>query len=285
VLLTPRYDGSALFEIEGEPDDALAPVVRQRRRLESILEALDDDQWEAPSRCESWSVRDVVAHLVSVNAFWRGSVMAGLSGAPTTILANFDPATTPSQLIGGMRSLSPADLLDRLVTADDGFLDAVAGLDDAGWATLAESPPGHVPIRMVCFHALWDSWVHERDIALPLGLTPAVEADEVETCLRYAAALSPAFTITMGMARPGTFAVDATDPDISFVLEVGDTVMIRTGDIPDGAACLRGDSVGLVEALSMRVPPPASTPEPWSRLLDGMASAFDVDVETRASTA
>ena len=53
---------------------------------------------------------------------------------------------------------------------------------------------------MVAHHALWDCWVHERDIVLPLGLPTAIEPDEVRACLRYAAALSPAFAISSGRA-------------------------------------------------------------------------------------
>ena len=42
----------------------------------------------------------------------------------------------------------------------------VDGLDDAGWATVAEAPAGLIPVRLLALHALWDCWVHERDIVL-----------------------------------------------------------------------------------------------------------------------
>src|SRR6201989_3160507 len=40
MQLTPRYDGEPILAIEGEPDDVLVPVVRQRRRLEALLSAI-----------------------------------------------------------------------------------------------------------------------------------------------------------------------------------------------------------------------------------------------------
>ena len=73
-------------------------------------------------------------------------------------------------------------------------------------------------------HALWDCWVHERDIALPLGMSAVPEPDEVRSCLRYAAARSPALAISSGTALEGVFAVAATDPDLDLVLEIGETV-------------------------------------------------------------
>jgi uncharacterized protein (TIGR03083 family) len=279
VLPAPRYDGPAVIEIDGDPDDVLAPLVRQRRRLAELLATLDDQQWMTPSRCEGWSVRDVVAHLAGAEAFWQFSVLAGLAGTPTTVMTAFDPVATPAQLVAGMATLSSAEVLQQFVTGMEGFLGAVDGLDAAGWSTTAEAPPGHVPIRLVCFHALWDCWVHERDIALPLGLSPTVESDEVDRCLRYAGALSSAFATVTGTAPAGPFAIAAQDPEVAAVIELGATVTVRSGDVPAGAARLEGDAVELVEALTMRVPLPAATPEPWIRLLGaGLASAFDTQI-------
>jgi uncharacterized protein (TIGR03083 family) len=275
MLISPRYEGPPIFSIEGPVGDSFAPVVRQRRRLEATLVGLSKDDWGSASRCVGWTVQDVVAHLVGVNAFWQGSVIAGLSGTPTRILADFDPAATPPLMVDGMRSMGPAEVLDMFVSSNDAFLGAIAGLDETGWSTLAESPPGHVPIRLLSDHALWDCWVHERDVVLPLGLTAAVEPDEVRSCLRYAAALSPALAIGTENAAAGVFAVEASNPDLCFVLEVGDSVVVRAGPAPSGAPCLRGGAVELVEALSIRAPLPFSAPAEWRQLLNGLATVFD----------
>src|SRR6185436_10847080 len=104
MLLTPHYGDAALLSIAGSPDDVLAPLTRQRRRLAATLTELDDDAWATPSRCEGWTVQDVVAHLVGVDSFWQASVQAGLAGTPTELLAAFDPAATPPLMVDGMRS-------------------------------------------------------------------------------------------------------------------------------------------------------------------------------------
>ena len=90
-----------------------------------------------------------------------------------------------------MRDLTPAQILERFVTSNNAFLDTIAALDEAGWSTLAESPPGHVSVRLLAQHALWDSWIHERDIALPLGSIPVVEPTRCGSCLQYVIALEP----------------------------------------------------------------------------------------------
>jgi uncharacterized protein (TIGR03083 family) len=279
MKLTPRYDGPPIISIAGLPDDQRAPVLRQRRRLEATLADLSIDDWRSASRCDGWTVQDVVAHVVGVNAFWQGSVLAGLAGTPTRVLAGFDPAATPTLMVEPMRALTPAEVLDQFVLSNDAFLGTIAELDEPAWSMLAESPAGHVPIRLLAQHALWDCWVHERDIALPLGLTPAVEPDELLSCLRYAAALSPAFAISSGSTSVGVFAVEASNPELRFGLEVGESVAVSESLAARDAPCLRGAAVELVEALSLRAPLPPSAPTEWRQLLSGLATAFDSELE------
>jgi uncharacterized protein (TIGR03083 family) len=277
MKVAPRYDGPPIISITGAPDDQLAPVVRQRRRMEAMLVALDDDEWSTPSRCDGWSVQDVVAHVVGVNAFWDASVRAGTAGQPTRILTGFDPAATPQLMVAPLRELAPGEVLGRFVASNDGFLAAIGELDDQGWARLAETPAGHVPIRLLAHHALWDCWIHERDVALPLGSTPPIEPDEVASSLHYVAAVSPALAINTGARLDARLGVEASDPELSFVLEAGESIEVRDEPVPPDVACLRGDAVTLLEALSLREPLPATAPIEWRQLLDGLARAFDVE--------
>ena len=277
MKLSPRYDAPAVLSIDGRPDDQAEVVRRQRRRLESLLAELSDNEWSSASRCDGWTVRDVVAHLVGVNAFWEASVSAALAGAPTRRLASFDPAAHPPLMIEPMRALTPHEVFDQFVASNRGFLGALATLDAQGWSAIAESPAGHVSVRLLAHHALWDSWVHERDIAVPLGLTCGDDADEVTSCLRYAAAIGPALTIGHRNAFTGQLAVQATDPDICFTLDVGESVAVRRDAPHAGVPCLRGRAVDLIEALSIRAPLPADAPEAWHRLVLGLATVFDTD--------
>jgi uncharacterized protein (TIGR03083 family) len=278
VLVSPRYDGPPIISIGGALDDQLAPVSRQRRRLQAMLVDLSPEQWSSASRCEGWTVQDVVAHIVGVNAFWNLSVLSGLAGKPTRYLSGFDPKETPALMVAQMRELTPDDVLGQLVGSNDAFLGVLSNLDDDDWAMLAEAPPGHLPIRLVANHALWDCWIHERDIAIPLGLSQPVERDEICSCLGYVCALSPALAIGTGVHINGEFAVRASDPAFSCVLDIGETVAVRDVVAPRAAPCLQGDAVALVEALSLRVPLPPSAPAEWLRVLEGLATAFDTNL-------
>ena len=39
-------------------------IAEERRELADLLETLSEEQWDAPSLCGAWTVRDVAAHLV-----------------------------------------------------------------------------------------------------------------------------------------------------------------------------------------------------------------------------
>jgi uncharacterized protein (TIGR03083 family) len=276
MQLTPRYGSPVVLRIDVPVGDPSVPLVRQRRRLAETLARLDDAQWQAASRCEGWSVQDVVAHLVDTNHFWAASMSAGLAGSPTRFLVTFDPVTSPAALVERTRELAPSDVLARYVESLDGLAEVVADVTDDAWSIPAEAPPGHVALRAVALHALWDAWTHERDIVVPLGLTQPAEPDEIRACLVYAAAISPTLLAAGGSARRGIVAIEATDPATTFVVEAGATVTVRTGRADDVADVeLRGEAADLVEALTFRAPLACDVAPDGRWLLGGLAEVFD----------
>ena len=274
MRLTPRYDDPSFFRFEVPREDLGALVIGQRDRLAGILAELAEDDWHAPTRCDAWSVRDVVSHLVTTNGFWAFAIGGGLAGEPTRLLTSFDPVTTPADLVDASRSEPPAAVLAQFVQSNQDLAGVLSSVGEDDWAKLAEAPHGHVPIRALVLHALWDSWIHERDIVLPLGRPPVEVPDEVAASLRYVAALGPAFVVGAGSERRGAIAVEASDPAVRFVVDVGASVTLREGEPPEDALVLTGPAVDLVEGLSMRGPLPCPVPDDRRWVL-GLAAVFD----------
>jgi uncharacterized protein (TIGR03083 family) len=42
----------------------------QRRAVVGLLESLSEEEWDRPSLCEGWTVRQVAAHLALQNITW-----------------------------------------------------------------------------------------------------------------------------------------------------------------------------------------------------------------------
>ncbi len=274
--LQPHYGSDPVVTLDGPVDDVVVPFLRQRRRFHDLLGGLTDDQWRTPSRCDEWDVHGVAGHLVDVDRFWESSIRAAVAGSPTTVLASFDPQSTPPMLVAAAGGRPPAETLDQLHSMTAALCALVEQLDDDDLAAVGEAPPGHVPVRLVLHHALWDCLVHERDVVVPLGLDAVECDDELVACLRYAAALGPCLAVNAGSTRTGALVVRSTDPTADVVVEVGERVHVHGGSAPDGALVLEGRGVELLEALSVRAPFPMPIADEHRWLVSGLLAAFDV---------
>ena len=273
MKISPRYDTEPIVRLDGPPAAVGAPMLRQRRRFAEVLSALSPEQWASPSRCEGWTVQDVVSHLAGTDLFWNVSFTSGLAGTPTRMLVDFDPKETPAQLVDARRGASPEDTLASFLHASEALCATVESLDDDGWMALGEAPLGHLPLSALAHHALWDAWIHERDVLLPLGMTQQEEPDEIVASLRYVAALSPAFAL-QSASPSGALVLDVTRPDARVVVRVDDCVCVEDGDAPDGAVVLAGDAVELLEALSVRAPLSQPIPPEQAWFVTGLSEAF-----------
>lgn len=273
MQLSPRYGSDPVIVMDGDPSGVAAVAIAQRRRLAETLATFTAEQWAQPSRCDGWTSRDVIVHLAGTNPFWALAIQAGVRGEPTRYLATFDPVTTPPQMVAAT-PVSDAEAIERFCATSDALCDLWASLDDDGWRALAEAPPGHVSVSALTHHALWDSWVHERDVLLPLSITPVISDDEVTACLRYAIALGPALALNRGSARRGTLSIETTNPAVSASVVIAERVEVRN-HVDHADLALTGDAVELLEAFSVRRAFPATVPVEQRWMLDGLVAQFD----------
>ena len=265
--LRQYYDG---VSIEVDHDLALVdPWLRHRRRLVAELAELTDDQWNATTRCTNWDARGVVSHLVTVDAFQMSSLQAALARTePTTFIRGFDPSTGTDEFVDPMLELPTDAILQSFVDGTDAFIATVEAFDDHDWDSPGEAPFGHLPARLLLAHASWDSWLHERDILVPLGLEPAIEPDELLAATWYALVVGALQGGLLGDDAPVgagpeapievtlRFADLADDP---LHVEIRDDVTIARSDRADGDVVVALD---LVEAVAGRAGPKALDPLP-----------------------
>jgi uncharacterized protein (TIGR03083 family) len=58
---------------KGSSTTQLWPMLHeQRRKVADMLSTLSDQEWDAPSLCSGWRVRDVVAHCIEINLMTPG---------------------------------------------------------------------------------------------------------------------------------------------------------------------------------------------------------------------
>jgi uncharacterized protein (TIGR03083 family) len=156
----------------------------ERRDFVDLLDGLSAEQWEQPSLCELWRVRDVVAHVVSYEELSRWQLVrrfakGGLRPPRINALgvAEYAPRS-PKQLTQQMRTSIPPR----------GLTSAFGGMI-----------------------ALVDGMIHQQDIRRPLGQQRVIPPDRLHRVLNYALT-SPA---TRGARRTRGVRLVATDLDWS----------------------------------------------------------------------
>lgn len=155
-------------------------VHSERASLAADLAGLTQEQWAAPSLCEGWGVREVVAHLTA----------AASSGFPRWLwsmaAARFDPSVHNARRLREHLGDSPAETLERFRAVQRST--RAPSRDTAAW--------------------LGEVVVHGQDIRRPLGLGTEAPADVVTPVLEFFVARD--FAVNSKSAARG-LRLEATD--------------------------------------------------------------------------
>ena len=127
-----------------DTEQAWAVIASQRRSLADLLEPLSAEQWELPSLCDRWRVRDVAAHVS----------MVALPPSPAAMLGEAVRAR------GSFHRLNH----DVAVRA------ARRPVADIAAALRQHADSRRLPVVTNYRNVLFDVLVHGQDIALPLGM-------------------------------------------------------------------------------------------------------------------
>ncbi|MDI2027544.1 maleylpyruvate isomerase family mycothiol-dependent enzyme [Saccharopolyspora sp. TS4A08] len=164
--------------------DLMDLVVAERTDLAEYLGTLTREQWEEPSLCAGWRVRDVVAHAIGCDELtWPGFLRrAARSG--------FRLGAVNELILAESRSASTGELLERLR----------ANLRPTGPITIAGG--------MVAF---LDGLIHHQDIRRPLGHPREIPPERLRAALDLAFKAPP----VGAKKRAAGLRVAATDLDWS----------------------------------------------------------------------
>ena len=174
-----------------------AYIDEQRADLADFLYTLSADQWETPSLCPGWTVREVATHVTQSTTNWGRLTFelarSGLRFNAVTLRMARDDQRTPGEITAALRAM-------------------VGG---------RRRPPGTATAD-----PLMDVLVHGQDIAVPLGLERAMPVPAAVVAAQRVWAMGFPFN-----ARKQFPNVAFTATDADFSVGTGEVVLAPIQDI------------------------------------------------------
>ena len=152
-------------------DRVVAALEDQQVELSDLVAGLDDAGWQAPSRCEGWTVADVVLHLAQTNdmalASLEGRLPAFLEDFYAGLPAAADVDEGADLAVRRERGAAPAELLDRWRA---GAATLLAAFEASDLQTRVTWVAGDLTARTLATTRLAETWIHTGDVAAGLGV-------------------------------------------------------------------------------------------------------------------
>ncbi len=223
-------------------DEVVSALEAQRGELAGYVVGLDGDGLLRPSRCDGWSVADVLLHLAQTDDLAVASVAGDLSGeldrqSAGVTFAGGSIDDWAGSLVAAHRG-DPVDSRDRWLEASAAQVAAFASADPRArvqWVA------GDMAARTLATTRLTECWIHTVDVAVAFGAEPA-PTDRLWHTARLVWR-----TIPYALAQAG---VEASG-DVAFVLAAPDGTEWTFGEA-DAPTVIRGRAVDLCAVAGQR---------------------------------
>lgn len=163
----------------------------ERTQLLDLLSSLTSGQWNTPTACSGWSVKDVAAHLLGDDlgrlSRQRDGVVATAPAPGESLVAFINRHN--GEWVQAMRRLSPRVLCELLRTSGEAIFALFTSLDSfelggpVSWAG-----PDPAPIWLDVAREYTERWHHQQHICGALGVAgltePSVFAPVLATFVR-----------------------------------------------------------------------------------------------------
>lgn len=168
--------------------DTMGLYRRAQDGFDAVLAAVRDDQWDTPSACTEWSLRDVAGHVVwgqrQLRAWASGEDYAETAGAPGAPHPGVLAGTNP---VGTWRAAAVATLTEEELRRPV----SLPGL-------------GEIPVAGIVTLLITDLVAHSWDIGSAAGQDVRLPPDLVEVAFTWARANA--------VRRPGFFGPELVAP-------------------------------------------------------------------------
>jgi uncharacterized protein (TIGR03083 family) len=225
--------------------ESLANLDATWTAIDDLAGSLTPEQWTTQSLCPDWTVQGVLVHATSIEQI--------LIGWPPGGEAPFKQIVPVHRELSAM---SPDELLARFRDVVRQRRAELAAMTEADFATPGPTPVGPANYGRFMDIRMFDNWVHQRDMRIPLGIPgddggPTGEAslDEVHNSLGYIVGKK------IGLEDGQSIAFDLTGPVARRMYVKVDGRAAVVADLPDPDATLTTDSLTFMLLACGRIDP------------------------------
>ena len=148
-----------------DKSDVLSGLFVSWDNIDALVSDLSEADWSQPTSLPSWTVHDIVAHVVGTESMLQGVGTAEADIDVSTLKhVRNDIGVLNERWVRKLRGLSHAELLDRFRATTAERRDALTDMDDTAWDELTATPAGPDSYGRFMRVRIFDCWMHEHDI-------------------------------------------------------------------------------------------------------------------------
>ncbi|MEX1254712.1 MAG: maleylpyruvate isomerase family mycothiol-dependent enzyme [Dehalococcoidia bacterium] len=157
------------------PVNVLDRFGEERQRLLTLLSGLSPEQWQAPTPCPDWSVKDLTAHILADDLGNLSGGRDGFDGPANCDLSNWGELVAfinerNEEWVRATRRLSPQVLIELLSSSGDRVLDHFRSLDPlALGAPVSWAGPQPAPRWLHVAREYTERWLHQQQVREAVG--------------------------------------------------------------------------------------------------------------------
>ncbi len=222
--------------------------------FEAVIElgqALTEDDWNRPTDCPGWTVKDQYAHLVSIEAIYLGEPVPEHE-LPELAHVRTDADRAIEIPIDLRRSRSGPEVLAELAEVYARRRQALDGpLDPAAQTTDPWGRPR--PLEFMMMLRSFDAWIHEQDIRRAVGRPGNLSSPGAQLGRGLLLAALPKVVAKDAGAAPGTVVRFAVTGPVAFVADVAVDADGRGAVLDDSRASAGPTSADADPTVTLRL--------------------------------
>ena len=236
--------------------DPRSTYLESIRDISQLLEGLDQSQWDLPTPCPGWTVADIVAHLIDLDAMALGAPKPDHEpdwASLPHVKGSFSQFTERG--VDYRRGTPPQELLKQLNDTANALMEFLTNnspIIKVPWVK------DEMPIELFLSMRTFDAWTHEQDIRMTVNTPGNLGTNPARTTFqRIINSIPLIWGKKVGAPIGSALTLTVTGPEIegSVHIEVGPDGRAGFVDAPGaGAATITMSWPDLLYAFSGRVP-------------------------------